>query len=84
MAEIVYLTPGEDAPNHGDDQPWLRIEATSDGLFYGTGCSWKPNGEFVGYCSLPEDDVSLETAMTAAQEWAAKYGVPIIWVQLTP
>ena len=84
MTEIIYLKPGEETPDIGDDQSWLFIEATDDGLFYGTGYSWKGNGEGLGYCSLPEDDVSLETALAPATEWAAEHGVPIIWVQVTP
>lgn len=84
MTEIIYLPSGETMPDMGDDQRWLTIEATSEGLFYGTGASWKEDGEWVGYCSLPEDDVSLETALTPATEWATEYGVPTIWVQVTP
>ncbi|MFN9109506.1 MAG: hypothetical protein ACK5XN_05475 [Bacteroidota bacterium] len=84
MTEIIYLSPGEAMPDIGDEQPWMTIEATGDGLFYGTGGSWKENGEWVGYCSLPEDDASLETALAPAKEWATKYGVPTIWVQVTP
>lgn len=84
MIEIIYLPPGETMPNVGDDQPWLLIEATGDGLFYGTGGAWKKGGEWVGYRSLPDDDVSLETALAPAKEWATEYGVPTIWVQATP
>jgi len=81
---VVYLAPGEDAPDEGDDAPWLTIEATADGLFLGTGASRKADGEWVFYGSLSEDDVSLVRALTAAQNWAQKYGVPTIWVQLEP
>jgi hypothetical protein len=84
MAEIVYLAAGEAMPDVGDDERWLTIEASSDGLFYGSGGSWKPSGEWVGYGSLTEDDISLEAALAAAQKWAAKYDVPTIWVQLVP
>lgn len=71
-------------PDVGDDQPWLVIEASGDSRFFGSGASCEASGEWVGYGSLVEDDVSLETALVAAQEWATKYGVPIIWVQATP
>ena len=84
MVEVVNLAPSEDMPDVGDDKPWLIVEATSEGLFYGSGASWKPNGEWVGYRSLTEDDVSLEATLKAAQEWAGKYGVPTMWVQVTP
>jgi hypothetical protein len=84
MTEIIYLSPDELMPEVGDDQPWLIIEASNDGQFFGSGASWKASGEWVGYRSLVEDDVSLETALSAAQEWATKYGVPTIWVQVTP
>ena len=83
MAEIVHLPPEEDKPA-GADQPWLIIEASHDGKFFGSGQSWRANGEWVGYLSLVEDDVSLETALAAAQDWATKHAVPTIWVQLTP
>lgn len=84
MTEIIYLSPGEQMPDADDDQPWLVIEASVDGRFFGSGSSWKASGEWVGYASLVEDDDSLETALAAAQEWAIKYGVPTIWVQATP
>ena len=84
MAEVVYLPPDQQMPDIGDDQPWLTIEASPDGRFFGTGASSKADGAWVGYGSLAEDDVSLETALAAAQKWAAKYGVRTIWVQLTP
>ena len=42
------------------------------------------SGEWIGYCSLPEDDVSIELALKAAIAWAQKYDVPTIWVQLDP
>lgn len=71
-------------PHVVDDQPWLTVEASNDGRFFGTGGSWKADGEWVGYGSLVEDDVALETALAAAQEWATKCRVPTIWVQVTP
>lgn len=70
-------------PNVGVNGRWLLVEAC-DGKFYGSGGSWKPTGEWVGYASLAKDDISLEAAMSAAEEWAAKYNVLTIWVQLSP
>lgn len=84
MAEIIYLAPDELMPDMGDDQPWLIIEAQPDGQFLGSGASWKATGEWVGFCSSVEDDISLETALAAAKEWATSYGVQTIWVQVTP
>ena len=84
MADVIYLPPHEQMPDAGDDQRWITIDASDDGRFFGTGGSWKASGEWVGYGSLPEDDVSLERAMAAAQAWANKYDVATIWVQLTP
>ena len=84
MAEVVYLAPGEEMPDGDDEAPWLTVEATKDGLFYGTGASRRPTGDWAGYRSLAEDDVSLEAALAAAQNWAAEFGVPTIWVQLQP
>lgn len=83
VASVVYLGPGEEMPDVGDEGRWLIIEA-NDGKFYGTGGSWKRSGEWVGYGSLSENDVSLDTALAAAHRWAAKYDVPTIWVQLAP
>lgn len=84
MADVIYLSPDENMPGQGDDQRWLIIEASDDGRFFGTGGSFKTSGEWVGYGSLPKDDVSLETALVAAQQWAEKYDVPIIWIQQRP
>ena len=81
MASVVYLAPGEDMPDLGDEGRWLIIEA-NDGKFCGSGGSWKRSGEWVGYGSLSKDDGSLETALAAAQRWARRYEVPTIWVQL--
>jgi hypothetical protein len=83
VASVVYLGPGEEMPDVGDEGRLLIIEA-NDGKFYGTGGSWKRSGEWVGYGSLSENDVSLDTALAAAHRWAAKYDVPTIWVQLAP
>lgn len=47
MAEVVYLTPGEQMPDLGDDERWLTIDASDDGRFFGTGGSWKPSGEAI-------------------------------------
>ncbi len=84
MALIIYLSPGEQMPDRGDDEPWLIVEASDDGRFFGTGAGWKPRGEWVGYASLPENDGALADALKAAEQWAAKYSVPTIWVQTTP
>lgn len=83
-SSIIYLSPGEQMPECEDDQPWLIVEASNDGRFFGTGSSWKPSGEWVGYGSLEENDGSLTDALAAAERWAAKYSVPTIWVQTTP
>jgi len=84
MADVIYLSPVEEMPDQGGDRCWLTIEASDDGRFFGSGGSFKANGEWVGYGSLAENDGCLETALAAAQQWAAKYYVPIIWVQLSP
>jgi len=81
MASVVYLEVGNELPDFGDDQPWITIHPSGDGRFFGTGSSWKPTGEWVGYISLAEDDVALEKALEAAQQWATKYHVPTIWVE---
>ena len=83
MANVVYLAPREEMPDVGDEGRWLIIDAY-DGKFLGTGGSWKRSGEWVGYGSLSENDVSLDAALAAALQWAAKYDVPTIWVQLEP
>ncbi len=84
MAAIIYLSPGEQMPDRADDEPWLIVEASDDGRFFGTGAAWKPSGEWVGYGSLAENDGMLSDALAAAQRWAGKYSVPTIWVQTTP
>ena len=84
MADVIDLSHDEEMPDYGDDQRWLTIKASDDGRFFGSGGSFKANGEWVGYGSLTEDDLSLESALAAAQQWAEKYDVPTIWVQLKP
>lgn len=84
MIETVYLSPGELMPQATDDEPWLIVEASDDGQFFGSGWGRKPSGEGVFYASLPEDDVSLEAALNAATKWAGGRGVMRIWVQATP
>lgn len=84
MADVIYLAPDEEKPDYGDDMRWLEVFASDDGRFFGSGGSWKENGDWVGYCSLAENDVSLEAALAAAQDWSVKYAVPTIWVQLEP
>jgi len=84
MVELIYLSPGEQMPEVADDEPWLTVEASDDGRFFGSGWGRKPSGESVFYVSLSEDDVSLDAAITAATKWAAERGVARIWVQTTP
>lgn len=60
MAKIIYLSPSEQMPDHGDEEPWLVVEASDDGRFYGTGAAWKPSGEWVGY-RCPRMTVPLPT-----------------------
>ncbi|WP_242181605.1 hypothetical protein [Sphingomonas sp. CARO-RG-8B-R24-01] len=84
MAAIIYLSPGEQMPACGDEEPWLMVEASGDGRFFGSGAAWKPSGEWVGYGSLPKDDGALADALTAAEQWADQYSVSTIWVQTNP
>jgi hypothetical protein len=84
MVELVHLAPGERLPTLPVKQPWLSVEASDDGRFFGTGYGRKPSGEDVFYISLAENDGSLEAAIVAATTWAEKRGVPRIWVQMTP
>ncbi|WP_197418719.1 hypothetical protein [Sphingomonas sp. CCH9-F2] len=84
MTAIIYLSPGDEMPDHGDQEPWLIVEASDDGRFFGTGAAWKPSGAWVGYGSLPENDRTLAEALAAAERWADKYGVSTIWVQTAP
>ena len=84
MVELIYLRPGEQMPDLADDEPWLAVDSSDDGRFFGTGYGFKPSGEGVFYVSLAESDVSLETAIAAATQWAGEKGVRRIWVQKTP
>ena len=84
MVEIVYLSSGEQMPEAADDEPWLIVESSDDGRFFGSGWGRKPSGEDVGYGSLSENDVSLEAALNAATKWAVERGITRIWVQRTP
>ena len=84
MVELVYLPPGEEMPEVADDEPWLIVEASDDGRFFGSGWGRKPSGEGVFYASSSEDDISLEAALSAAIKWAGERGVTCIWVQTTP
>ncbi len=84
MVEVIYLQPGQLMPDPPQDEPWLTVEASDDGRFFGTGHGFNPSGEDVFYASLPESDVTLEAALAAATEWAAERGVPRIWVQTAP
>lgn len=84
MVELIYLRPSEKMPDVPEDEPWLIVEASADGRFFGTGYGFKPSGEGVFYASLPESDVNLESALAAAGEWAGKRGVRRIWVQTAP
>lgn len=79
MVQIVYLGPGESVP---DEECWLRIDATDDGLFFGSGAGLLPNGDPILYVSLAESDVSLETALAAAQQWALDRNVQTICIQM--
>jgi hypothetical protein len=31
--QIIYLAANEAMPEHGDDEPWLIVEASDDGRF---------------------------------------------------
>lgn len=84
VTAIIYLSPSEQMPEHGEDDSWLIVEASDDDRFFGTGVASRPSGEWLLYCSLPEDDSTLADALTAAERWAADHSVPTIWVQTTP
>lgn len=84
MAEVIYLQPGERMPESPEDEPWLTVEASDDGRFFGSGYERKPSGKGVFYVSLAENDLTLEAAIAAATEWAGERGVARIWVQAAP
>lgn len=84
MVELVYLASDDRMPEPTDDEPWLIVEASNDGRFFGSGWGRKASGEGVFYVSLSEDDVSLEAALNAATKWAGERGVTRIWVQTDP
>lgn len=84
MIEIVYLAPDEQLPQFNDDEPWLFIEASDDGRFFGTGEGRNVAGENVVYASSPANDGSIDRAINAAKRWAAHRGVKRIWIQTTP
>jgi len=71
-------------PELPEDEPYLTVEASDDGRFFGSGWGYKPSREIVFYMSLPESDISLKAALAAATEWAGQRGVSRIWVQTTP
>lgn len=71
-------------PDIGEDEPWMKVEASSDGLFYGTGMGIKPDGKRVFYISHAENDTSLERALAAAHEWAELRGIQTVYVQKIP
>ena len=83
MVEVVHLEPDEQMPELPDDEPYLLVEASDDGRFFGSGWGHRPSGEVVFYMSAAESDVSLEAALAAAREWAAQRGVSRVWVQAT-
>ena len=80
--QIVYLASGQEPDLTG--QCWIAIEADPNGCFCGTGAGLKPSGEAVFYASLAKDDVALESAIRAAELWAAAHGVGTIQVQPEP
>ena len=78
------MAPGEQMPTLPEEEPWLTVEASDDGRFFGTGYGRKPSGEDVFYVSSVENDGSLEAAIAAAVAWAEKRAVLRVWVQTTP
>jgi hypothetical protein len=84
MVEVIYLKPGHEMPELHDDEPWLTVEASGDGRFFGTGFARTQSGEAVFYASPAESDASMPKALAAAEVWATKYGVRRIWVQAAP
>ena len=84
MVEIIHLAACEEMPEIPEDEPWLIVEASDDGKFFGTGSAFKATGEGVFYASPSDSDRSLKTAIEAARHWAIKYRIPRLWVQATP
>jgi hypothetical protein len=84
LVEIIRLEPGQKLPEFPDDQPWLAVEASDDGRFFGTGWGYKDSGEAVFYISLPANDLTLEAAEEAAVNWAARHGVDCVWLRTDP
>ena len=84
MVKIFYLPPGEQTPEVSDDEPWLVVEASDDGRFFGSGWGRQSSGESVFYVSPATSDANLDAAIAAATEWAVERGVSRIWVQTTP
>jgi hypothetical protein len=83
MVEVINLAPGELSPDGFKALPVPKkrpssLASTVSHLFV------RHFRHLVFYASLAEDDVSLETALAAATDWAVKYGVRRIWVQAIP
>ncbi|MDG2528416.1 hypothetical protein [Caulobacter endophyticus] len=84
MVELIRLKPGEQAPDFSDEEPWLVIEASDDGRFFGTGRGETEDGKTIFYVSLAEDDHDQDRAIAAAERWAVARGVKRICVQAHP
>jgi hypothetical protein len=85
MVEVIRIERRAPWPEAKDDEPWLYVEPfDNSGKFYGSGWARKPGGEGIFYASLPEADVSLDRALAAAQEWAQKHNVPVIYLRTAP
>lgn len=84
VTSIIYLSPGEEMPDFPEDVPWVTVEASHDGRFFGTGAAWRPNGKEVFYISLVENDLALADAVAAAERWAVRWNVSTVWVQAAP
>lgn len=67
MVDVVYLEPDTSRPKGDERENWLYIDG-DQGRDLGAGGAWKATGEWVGYCSLPEDDVNLKRALQAAEK----------------
>ena len=53
MVEIVRLEVDAERPSLAEDQPWLYIDQSDEGLFYGTGGSRKASGEWADRYNVP-------------------------------